>query len=360
MDYLLLNKDRVWLEFRCERDEFLEVSAWETAWHTEQRPFGYGELTDFLERRKAPKHRAHIDALLRAYGCQTLDGYLNVTHALSLNDTFWVKAADASLTWAEVSLYRNPFDEIISQAAFDGSRSSSPLSSTSPEFSTDGQYAKCWVREADGTVQLYKTGGLFGIEPLSEYLAAQVARQLCPDFVDYDLDYYHGQLVSKCPLFTSERLGLAKAAALTPARTVAGLLDCFQHLGYGDAFRRMCVLDALIFNIDRHTGNFGALYDNDTLELWGMAPVFDHNRSLFFDLDNDQLKQTDWCLRHAVPRLGTDLLATARALLTDDIRRDLLPLRSFQFTQHPRLSAQPERLELLSGLVGHQVEGLVS
>ena len=29
MRYLLLNKDIVWLEFRCERNEYLEVTAQE-------------------------------------------------------------------------------------------------------------------------------------------------------------------------------------------------------------------------------------------------------------------------------------------------------------------------------------------
>ena len=58
MRYLLLNKDIVWLEFRCERNEYLEVTAQEEVWYTEKRPFGYTNLTDFLERRKAPKHRA--------------------------------------------------------------------------------------------------------------------------------------------------------------------------------------------------------------------------------------------------------------------------------------------------------------
>ena len=76
MRYLLLNKDIVWLEFRCQRNEYLEVTAQEEVWHTEMRPFGYTNLTDFLERRKAPKHRAHIAELLRQYGCQELDGYL--------------------------------------------------------------------------------------------------------------------------------------------------------------------------------------------------------------------------------------------------------------------------------------------
>ena len=49
MRYLLLNKDAVWLEFRCERNEYLEVTAQEEVWHTGQRPFGYTNLTDFLE-----------------------------------------------------------------------------------------------------------------------------------------------------------------------------------------------------------------------------------------------------------------------------------------------------------------------
>ena len=91
MQYLLLNKDSVWL------NEYLEAFAYEDAWHTEQRPFGYRDLTDFLEQRKAPKHRAHIAELLKEYGCDTLEGFLRVTHALSLNDTFWVRPADSAL-----------------------------------------------------------------------------------------------------------------------------------------------------------------------------------------------------------------------------------------------------------------------
>jgi len=359
MDYLFLNKDTVWLEFRCTRNEYWEVSAQETVWHTSQRPFGYSNLTDFLEQRKAPKHRAHIAELLKEYGCETLDGYLNVTHALSLNDTFWVKPADSRLTWAEVSLYRHPFNEVISEAAFDGSMSSSGFSSTSPEFSTDGQYAKCWVREAD-TIWLYKTGGMFGMEPLSEFLASQLASVLCTESVSYDLGFYHGALISKCPLFTSEQFGLAKAAVLTKDRTISGFLRYFESIGSGDAFRRMCILDALTLNIDRHSGNFGVLYDNNTLQVQKMAPVFDNNRSLLFDLDNDQLKNTTWAIRHCSPRLGTDFIATARGLLTDSIRSDLKNLRSFSFAQHSEISAEQERLDRLTAIVQYQLHQILA
>lgn len=359
MSYLLLNKDTVWLEFCCEQNEYLETTARETLWYTEQRPFGYTNLTDFLERRKAPKHRAHVAELLREYGCDTLEGYLRVTHALSLNDTFWVKADDSGLQWSDVSLYRNPFNEMISEAAFDGSMSSSCLSSTSPEFSTDGQYAKCWVREGE-TIWLYKTGSVFGLEPVSEYLAAQLAAAFCPDAVPYDLGFYHEKLISRCPLFTTEQYGLAKAAVLTKDRTISGFLSYFEHIGSGDAFRRMCILDALILNIDRHSGNFGVLYDNDTLQIQKMAPVFDNNRSLLFDLDNDQLKNIEWCIRHCSPRLGSDFIATARGLLTDGILPDLKNLKEFRFTGHPEILIDPERIDRLNAILQCQLNKILA
>ena len=78
----------------------------------------------------------------------------------------------------------------------------------------------------------------------------------------------------------------------------------FERIGSGDAFRRMCILDALILNTDRHSGNFGVLYQNDTMQVQKMAPVFDNNQSLLFDLDDDQLENTEWSIRHCSPPTG--------------------------------------------------------
>lgn len=69
MNYFLINKDIVWLEFQCKKNKYLEVTVEEEFWYTEQRPFGYSNLTDFLQHRRAPRHRAHIPGLLRQYGC---------------------------------------------------------------------------------------------------------------------------------------------------------------------------------------------------------------------------------------------------------------------------------------------------
>ena len=144
---------------------------------------------------------------------------------------------------------------------------------------------------------------------------------------------------------------------ITPS--VSGFLHYFESIGSGDAFRRMCILDVLILNTDRHSGNFGVLYQNDTMQVQKMAPVFDNNRRLLFDLDDDQLKNAEWCIRHCFPRLGVDFVATARGLMTDAIRSDLENLRDFHFEQHPNIPSPQERLDRLTEIVQRQLEKIL-
>ena len=357
MNYLLMNKNKPLLLFECGKNEFEETECTELEWFDSYRPLGFHNLTDYLASRQAPKHRLHIEELLRRYGCDDLEGFLNVTHALSLNDTLWVKQEASGLKWEDVSLYRNEFDELVSMAAFDGRFSSTSLSSTSPEFGTDGSYAKCWVREGSD-ITLYKSGSaLFEIEPLSEYLSGQVAELLHLNFVSYDLAYYHNRLISKCRLFTDETTGLVKAHDVLPehGRSVSATLKYFTSVGSEDEYRRMCVFDALILNTDRHTGNFGVLVNNDTMEIKKMAPVYDNNKSLLYDMDINQLTdKTEWCVGTCKPKFGTDFISTAWGMLTEEIRADLLTFKDFEFRPHPEIQTDEKRLEILSSIVRNQ------
>ena len=354
-EYILMNKDVPYALFSCAQDEFGEESAILREWYTNLRPIGLQSLTAWLEKRRAPKRRKHMEQLLEQYGCVGLEGFLRVTHALSLNDTFWVKEESETLCWDEVSLYRNEFDALIAQAAFSGIISEEALSSTSPEFGTDGYYAKCWVREADG-IYLYKSGSdTYEIEPLSEFLACQLAEQICPQAVHYDLGFYHQKLISKCRLFTDEAHGLAKISDFSDhLNSVSGLMKFYEKFGAEDVLRRMFVLDALILNTDRHLGNFGFLFDNQTMEVKTAAPMFDHNRSLLFDLDEDQLARPDWYIGKCRPRIGVDFIKTAKGMLTDEIRQELKNLDGFRFAPHPTIELPKGRLEALSDVVEGQ------
>ena len=123
--------------------------------------------------------------------------------------------------------------------------------------------------------------------------------------------------------------------------------------------------DKLEFRVDQINNDLTAMLgyyayliigiDNDTMSVIRMAPVFDNNRSLLFDMDIDQLKNTDWCISTCAPRFGTDFISTARGMLTDDIRHDVEALRDFSFEQHPNIKAEEARLEALSTIVREQV-----
>lgn len=360
--YVLMNRDEPILDFVCRRDEFDDSEFFELNWHSCLRPIGSRGITAFLEDRRAPLQRENMASLLVQYRCDDLETFLQVTHALSLNDTFWVRRKGEDLEWKDVSLYANEFTDSVCKAAFTGSVFPAEPSPTSPEFCTGGQFAKCWIREPDG-ISLYKGGSdIYEIDPFSEYLASQLSSEICPSAVPYELGFYLGKLISKCPLFTNESVGFVSARELfgRRKRTIPQILDFFQGIGGGDAFRRMFVLDAVILNPDRHYGNFGALFDTSTMDLLGMAPVYDNNRALFPELDLDRLQSPDWYIARCKPRYGEDFLLTARELMTEDIRRDLRRLTDFQFRQSPVLPVAEERSEVLSELVQSRIRELLS
>ena len=98
MNYLLMNQDNPILLFRSKRNAFEEVELQEIVWLSNLTPVGCADLETFLNRRKAPKQRKHMEALFDHYHCNDTEGFLRVTHALSLNDTFWVKEEGSTLT----------------------------------------------------------------------------------------------------------------------------------------------------------------------------------------------------------------------------------------------------------------------
>ncbi|MBR5317406.1 MAG: HipA protein [Lachnospiraceae bacterium] len=360
--FVLMNKDTEVLLFESETDEYGDTYLESIAEPLSQLPIGFADIHSFIVQRQAPKHREHIKRIMRQAGCDHLEGFLQVTKALSLNDTFWVKSYESNLSWNEVSLYRNNFDETIARLAFEGGEYTSRFSATSPEFSTDGLYAKCWVRKNEN-IFLLKTGSeQYGMEPYSEYFASQISSKICVDAVQYSLDYYHSRLVSKCPIFTNETEGFAAALKVLDTNKVketAYLLEYFQKVGVEDAFRRMVVLDALIINNDRHIGNYGFVIDNATQKILRMAPVFDHNRSLAYKVKELDTKSLKYYLQDEVPRIGVDFNQIAHKFLTPEIKSDLLNLRYFSFELSDRFPFSKERLKLLEKLVHNQIENIL-
>ena len=333
MLYQLMNKDEVVATYEevAELDDFHYE---ETARHAGYLPYGFRTIDDWIDGRQIAKHRASIEKLMRSLGMNTRHDFIGMARCLSLTDTFWMKRSDEEIAWDDVSLYRNPFDDVIARIAFDGTgmygRRNSP---TSPEFATSGSFAKCWIREGD-EISLLKRGSEgyanAGFEPYSEKLASDILDAAGIDHVPYALVNFHGKLACKCPMFTSEDRGFVSAHRFFD--DVFGVKDmlAFAHdHGAEEVFREMVVMDAVIANVDRHAGNYGFLVSNETGEILRMAPLFDHNIAcLPMMMEGDDF---DEYLSMIGPKIGTGFASIARELLTPAIRAKLVALRDFEY-----------------------------
>ena len=360
MLYQLMNKDVVVATY-------VEVSDFDDYRYTlvEQLdgylPHGFAGIDDWIDGRQIAKHRTSIRKLMRELGLNTRHDFIGMVRCLSLTDTFWMKRADEDLAWEDVSLYRNPFNDVIARIAFDGTgmygRENSP---TSPEFATSGSFAKCWIREGN-QISLLKRGSEgyanAGFEPYSEKLASDFLEAAKVDHAPYEVVRYHGKLASKCPLFTSEDVGFVSAHRLFDGPFgIRDMLEfCAAH-GTEESFREMVVMDAVMANVDRHSGNYGFLVDNATGQILRMAPLFDHNMAcLPMMMEHDDL---DEYISLIGPKIGTDFVAIARELATTAIRAKLVALKDFAY-EDPGLGYPAWKLESVNRLKDCQIAAIL-
>ena len=237
-------------------------------------------LWTWLTRRVVPKHRHYIQMMLGNLGIMQKGtrGIIEMSKGLSLNDVYWVVPDGFAGAWKDFNLYHNPFSKTLAVMAFTGGFrgefNPAREETTSPEFTTNGMLAKCWRRRDEG-VFLFKGGtegaANAGFEPYSEFYASQIAEAMGLAHVAYGLEKFKGRLCSTCPLFTSDKYGYV------PAVRVVSRDEALADPRFADVF----FFDAVIFNTDRHMGNFGYLVDNDTNEIVGAAPIFDNGYGLF-------------------------------------------------------------------------------
>lgn len=369
MKYFLMNKDTKLVSFETEQrygitEVFNEVRL------SDKLPIGYSEIAAWIENRNYAKHKEHMKAWLKEWGIDSTDGFLQITHCLGLNDSFWVKPVESELTWETVNLYQNEFTDIACKTAFETELFGLQLSTTTPEFTTDGTFPKCWIKDENG-VHILKQGlsgaSNVGLEPYCEFVSSNIGEKLFDNVVKYDLVKYKGILCSKCDLFTSEQIGyvpFGKTIDTNMYYTIPRLLEFFKIYDKNHAtefehqFRKMILLDSIVFNHDRHLNNFGFLFDNDSLDIVGFAPLFDFNFSFLCSLTMEDLKNyreslTKYNLGH---KLGGDFDVVGREILTPELC-ELLPAR-IDIPKHMKYNMDTDRLNLLEDIFFENYENI--
>lgn len=311
-------------------------------------------VVKWLRNRVIPKNRAFVDQILKTLGLSINDtkGIIDVCKGLSLNDSYWVVPQGFTGTYEQYNLYENRFSEVLALVAYTGAGSSDKAFSTSPELTTGGMLPKAWrFLENDG-IYLYKGGtegaANTGKEPYSEYYASQIAKAMGLYAVFYDLENWKGILASKCKLFTDIDTSFIPVYKVADDN-IRACLDYYKTISE-KAYEDLCsmlVFDAVIYNEDRHFGNFGLLRDNHTGRILGPAPIFDNGLSLFnFAMPDDFENLSAYAKTRTTP-YGVPFESIVQEVMGKKQVSQLRRLIGFRFTRHPSINLPEERLQAI-------------
>ena len=324
-------------------------------------------IVKWLRNRVIPKNRAFVDQILKTLGLSINDtkGIIDVCKGLSLNDSYWVVPQGFTGTFEQYNLYENRFSEVLALVAYTGAGGSDKAFSTSPELTTGGMLPKAWrFLEGDG-IYLYKGGtegaANSGKEPYSEYYASQIAKAMGLNAVFYDLENWKGILASKCKLFTDIDTSYIPVHKVADSN-IRACLDYYKSISE-EAYESLCsmlVFDAVIYNEDRHFGNFGVLRDNHTGKILGPAPIFDNGLSLFnFAMPDDFEDLPSYAKTRTTP-YGVPFESVVSEVMGKKQMAQLRRLIGFRFTRHPSINLPEERLEAIERQLEARTRELLS
>ena len=326
-------------------------------------------IVKWLERRIIPKNRAFVEEILHSFGLslRNTKGIIDICKGLSLNDSYWIVPEGFNGKFAKYNLYENRFSEILSLVAYTGVTQSDAAFSTSPELTTNGMLPKAWRFIDDEGIFLYKGGTVgaanTGKEPYSEFYASQIAEVMSLNSVYYDLENWKGIRASKCELFTDIDTAFIPIGRIVKTGGLNAVVNHYDNLGttFTDAIRDMLIFDALVYNEDRHFGNFGLLRNNKTGEITAPAPIFDNGVSLFNNAMPDDYKDLDSYAKTRFPvYAGTTFESISKELITGRQTEKLRKVLDFSFKRHPKLNLPEEHLTAIEKHIRNRASLLVN
>lgn len=158
-----------------------------------------------IERKNAEKV---INAMIEHYYRQnklkppipkppSYEAIMIACHGLSVNDDFWI-TKNPNEKYKDFNVKENPLDDAIKQVALTGRYVNiSKNKLVTPEGTTNGSQAKCWDREDDGKLYLYKAS-FQDREAEKEVMVSNILDCTNVPHVKYELAKKDGLTVSKC------------------------------------------------------------------------------------------------------------------------------------------------------------------
>ena len=242
----------------------------------------YDDLDGWIDGRAIDRHRTNsriLKKVLRLTDSSDAAAVLRA-HAATITDNYWLRSdAELSLTYDAIRFSEDTFAEIALTGRFSSyskEYSDEQIRRGSPELTNIGSYEKCW-RIIDGSWWLYKSES--AQERFSELLISALGSRLGFSMAEYLPD---GEFV-KTRDFTEGRYNFEPAKAIMGDEEDYALnYDRLTALepSLGKQYLDILFMDALCYNVDRHTENYGILRERNTGRVVCMAPNFDNNIAL--------------------------------------------------------------------------------
>lgn len=313
--YVLMNKNTPVLAFEYDLDEHKAVRVTRRE-HLEAAPIGMADrhgdigpydLNYWWHHRAIPASRAHVKRLLENLRLDSTLVLAERSFGLSLSDRYWLNDEDDPKTWDAVNFFDNDFtDDLGFLTLGQDSQGSSPdapdyarVSLSSPNSTLGGDLLKKW-KIIDGQRVLLKSGiGFVNQEPYNEVIATELHRRLMEpgEFTPYWLFEDGRRVYSACGnLLGDDEELVAGWDVVRNVKQPNNLSDLQFYVrrcvDFGlDAdqvmtqLAKMFACDFVLANRDRHYRNFGVIRNVETLEVTGLAPVFDTGSCLWSDAE---------------------------------------------------------------------------
>lgn len=334
-------------------------------------PIDFSSLKSWIESRKIFTCARDINEFFSMLGINSISDFIKIFHCISLHDTFWVNSLLNGHDWLSVSPYHNDYSKFVSQYSMDGIIGKKDFNYLSPDIATSGSFPSTWRFKSKDNIEYikgsskYTLGGInSGREPYSEYYACKVAEYLNFNCVDYKIrNYTRGDgkkdIVTVCKAYTSLKYGSVTANKLGLNSYKDVIEYCKKNLDVDsvDTILNMLFLDCLLLNTDRHFSNIEFLFDNDTLKIISISPIYDNN----FALLPRFLEYKDVFIRKDYIARSGETFEEVFELVSSykNFKNILLKLKSFKFDNIKQCPISSDRLKFLNEFLQSQVSYLL-
>ncbi len=287
----LANPDLMPMEIYLETDDDIE-----------SRTNNIVNFNTWCSERIIPLDRKYAKELLAYYGYDnplslSMRAEIGIaTRCLSINDCFWVKKSDEKLTWEDVNLFENSLENTVLEISLLGRGFTADRKNIStPDIHTDGKAPKAWKRTEKSFFLLKRDNGNDSVT--KEVEASEILREIFGEkVVKYTKDSFAGHDVSVCKCFTDEKLNMVKAeyyAIYKMNRDEDIVSELTGELS--TEFCTMVIADYLVGNTDRHSRNWGMMYelcedsDEQAFSIKGLSYLYDFDHA--FESEGEDICQ---------------------------------------------------------------------